>query len=241
MATSLVRIGHAYGNTRHSIDLACAARVDSIEADLWYRDGDIYARHDRRLSPLPLLADRKMRGHPLPPYSIQLIKGYYVRPDINPIKLPELLERTQAGPRLLLDVKGGTDDEYARAFARLLAKQIRGASAIDRVEVCGQLWSVLTHLGSEAPEIDRRFSIETPNQWSEFLQITNRQRKTHDVCIEHRFLTDQRLTLLKNQGASVYTWTVDRRDLAQALIERGVNGIISNNLQLLSSIAGARA
>jgi len=241
VATSLVRIGHAYGNTRHSIDLACAAAVDSIEADLWYRDGAIYARHDRRLSPLPLVVDRKMRGHPLPPYSIQLIKGYYVRPDVNPIKLPELLERTQAGPRLLLDIKGGHDDAYARAFARLLAKQIRGASASDRVEVCGQLWPVLTHVGSEAPEIHRRFSIETPNQWSEFLQMTNRQRRTYDVCIEHRFLTDERLTLLKKQGSSVYTWTVDRRDVAQALVERGVNGIISNSLQLLSSIARARA
>jgi glycerophosphoryl diester phosphodiesterase len=100
---------------------------------------------------------------------------------------------------------------------------------------------VLTQVGSEAPEIHRRFSIETPSQWSEFLQMTNRQRRTYDVCIEHHFLTDERLTLLKEQGSSVYTWTVDRRDVAQALIERGVSGIISNSLQLLSSIAGARA
>ena len=130
MSTPLIRIGHAYGNTRHAIDFAREGGIDSIEADLWYRDGSIYVRHDRRLSPLPLLADRKMRGHPLPPYSIRLIRGYYVRPDINPLKLPELLERTEAGPRLLLDVKGVDDDEYARRFAKLLATQIRGASAV---------------------------------------------------------------------------------------------------------------
>ncbi len=151
MSTSAVSIGHAYGNTRHAIDLARDAGVDSIEADLWYRAGNIYVRHDRRLSPLPLLADRKMPGHPLPPYSIRLIKGYYVRPEINPLELPELLERTKAGPRLLLDLKGVDSDAYARRFAKLLARQIRGASAFDRIEVCGQLWLVLTRLGAEAP------------------------------------------------------------------------------------------
>lgn len=241
MSTPVVRIGHAYGNTRHSIDLARDAGVDSIEADLWYKAGNIYVRHDRRLSPLPLLADRKMRGHPLPPYSIRLIKGYYVRPEINPLKLPELLERTQAGPKLLLDVKGVDDDAYARRFAKLLATQIRAASAVDRIEVCGQLWPVLTHLGAEAPEIHRRFSIERSQQWSAFVQMTKRQGKAHDVCIEHRFLSDEKLTILKKHGASVYTWTVDQPHAAHALIERGVDGIISNNLQLLSSVTATKS
>lgn len=237
MATPIVRIGHAYGNTRRAIDLARDAGVDSIEADLWYRDGSIYVRHDRRLSPLPLLADRQMRGHPLPPYSIRLVRGYYIRPEINPLKLPELLERTGAGPRLLLDVKGVEDDAYARKFAKVLATQIRAVSAVDRIEVCGQLWPVLTHLGSEAPEIHRRFSIERPAQWSKFVPMTRPPGKANDVCIEHRFLTDARLAFLKAHAASVYTWTVDQPDAAHALIERGVDGIISNNLRLLSSLS----
>ena len=55
-----VRIAHAYGNSRAALRRALAADIDMIEVDIWYRGGDVYARHARRLSPLPLLADKRV-------------------------------------------------------------------------------------------------------------------------------------------------------------------------------------
>lgn len=236
MRPPTLRIGHAYGNTRRDIDLARAAGVDSIECDLWYRNENIYVRHDRRLSPLPLLADRKMPGHPLPPYSIPLFKGYYVRPEVNSLKLPELLRRTEGGPRLLLDVKGVGNDTYAERFATALASAIREHDAVSRVDVCGQLWPVLTQLHANAPEMHVRFSIERPDQWSAFVTMTKGEAKAHDVCIQHRFLSEEKLHFLKEHESAIYAWTVDRPSVARELVDRGIDGIISNNLRLLSSL-----
>jgi glycerophosphoryl diester phosphodiesterase len=229
-----VRIAHAYGNTRHAIDLALDAEVDMLEADVWYRRRRIFVHHDRHLAPLPLLADRKMRGHPLPPWSLPLPRRYYVRPDIHILTLEGLLDRTAGRRRLLLDVKGNNDAGYARRFARRLASAIRKAQATNGVEVCGQTWPVLTELRELAPEIAVRFSIERPDQWQEFVLKAKRAGRAPDVCIQHRFLTDDRLRFLKDHGAGIYTWTVDTVPEARALLDRGIDGIISNNLDLLA-------
>jgi len=239
MRPPVLRIGHAYGNTRHAINLANDASVDLIECDLWYRAGSIYIRHDHRLSPLPLLADRKIPGHPLPPYSIPLLNGYYVRPEVNPLRLPELLHLTENGPRLLLDVKGVDDEAYAERFTAALTSDLREYDATARVEVCGQLWPVLTRLRSQAPEVHVRFSIERPDQWSAFVTMTETERRAHDTCIQHRFLREEKLHFLKEHQSSIYAWTVDQPEPARELVERGVDGIISNNLGLLSSLVAS--
>jgi glycerophosphoryl diester phosphodiesterase len=234
-----VRIAHAYGNTRRAIDLALGAGVDMVEADVWYRRRRIFVHHDRPLAPLPLLADRKMRGHPRPPWSLPLLRGYYVRPDVNILTLEGLLDRTAGRRRLLLDVKGNDDADYARRFARRLASAIRKAEAVNAVEVCGQTWPVLTELRQLAPELSVRFSIERPDQWQAFVDMTERDGRPPNVCIQHRFLTDDRLRFLKEHGAGIYAWTVDSVPEARALLGRGVDGIISNNLDLLASLGSA--
>lgn len=234
-----VRIAHAYGNTRHAIDLATGAEVDMLEADLWYRRGRIFIHHARYLAPFPLLADRRMRGHPRPPWSLPLPRNYYVRPDIGILTLEDLLARTAARRRLLLDVKGKDDPDYAQRFSRYLASSIRSADAISWVEVCGQTWPVLMELRRQAPEISVRFSIERPDQWQAFTAMSEREAGAPNVCIQHRFLTDDRLRFLKDHGAGIFAWTVDRQPDAEALLERGVDGIISNNLDLLASLGSA--
>lgn len=236
-----VRIAHAYGNTRHAIDVATNAEVDMLEADLWYRRGRIFIHHDRYLGPLPLLADRKMRGHPRPPWSLPLPRGYYVRPDINILTLWELLTRTNDRRRLLLDVKGKNDPKHADRFAFHLATAIGANDAVAQVEVCGQTWTVLDALREQPPKIALRYSIERPDQWQAYTAMVERDGGAPNVCIQHRFLTDERLQFLKDHGAGIYAWTVDRQSDADVLLKRGVDGIISNNLSLLASLGSDHA
>jgi glycerophosphoryl diester phosphodiesterase len=178
-----------------------------------------------------------MPGHPRPPYSVPLINGYYFRPEINPVRLPELLKSAEDGPKLLLDVKGVDGDAYAKRFAATLTSAIQENDAAGRVEICGQLWPVLTRLRADAPELHLRFSIEREDQWSAFVSMSADDARAHDVCVQHRFLSDEKLRFLKDRQSSVYAWTVDRPEVADRLTERGVDGIISNNLSLLSSLA----
>lgn len=231
-----VRIAHAYGNTRRAIDIALNAEVDMIEADLWYRRGRIFIHHDRYLAPFPLLADHKMPRHPRPPWSLPLPRGYYVRPDVGILTLEALLDRTAGRRRLLLDVKGDEDEEYARGFARRLASDIHGADAVGWVEVCGQTSPILDELRRVAPEIAVRYSIERPDQWESYTAMCDREGRAPNICIKHTFLTDERLRFLKDRGAGIYAWTIDRQPEAEALLDRGVDGIISNNLKLLETL-----
>src|SRR5438093_6913733 len=101
----VLRIAHAYGSSRGALQLALAAPVDIIEADIWYRAGDIWVRHERRLGPLPMLADRGRPSARSGGFVIPLPNRYYLRPDINPMPLGELLETVAGKKRLLLDVK----------------------------------------------------------------------------------------------------------------------------------------
>ena len=42
-----------------------------IEVDMWYRGGDIYIRHERRVRWLPILYDHVMKGHKLGPFALR--------------------------------------------------------------------------------------------------------------------------------------------------------------------------
>ena len=108
-----LRIAHAFGNRRHRIEAAIAADVDYIEADLWYRAGEIWVRHERRLGSLPILYDRKPRGmNRFGPWSLTVFPNHYIRLDIRPLRLVELLEATRGKRRLLLDPEYARNDQY---------------------------------------------------------------------------------------------------------------------------------
>ena len=59
------------------------------------------------------------------------------------------------------------------------------------------------------------------------------------VCIEHRFLNEERALFLDQRGVEVFCWTVDDRVEAQRLVAAGVDGVISNDLDLLAGLRPA--
>src|SRR5437867_3697914 len=162
----VLRIAHAYGSSRDALQLALAAPVDIIEADIWYRAADIWVRHERRLGPLPMLADR---GRPSGRFVIPLPNRYYLRPDINPMPLGELLEAVAGKKRLLLDVKARKGE--VDAFAGAIAQQVAACEAGRWVSVCGHNWPVLHALRKRAPQLEVRYSIEKPYEWERYLRL----------------------------------------------------------------------
>lgn len=236
-----LRIAHAYGNLREELGRALAAPIDMIEADIWFRAGHVWVRHERRLGPLPLLADRRMPGHAVGPYALTVWPSYYVRPDIDPLPLSELLETVGGKCGLLLDVKGSYDEAKDDAFAATVARQACERGGQEQVVVCGQNWSVLNRLRELAPQPEVRYSIEKPAQWEEFLRMVAVDDGVRQVCIERRFMTEEKARFLEENGVDAYIWTVDDPAEAERLVATGVGGIISNNLPLLASLGGSPA
>jgi len=231
-----LRIAHAYGNSRESLQRALDAPIDIIELDIWLSGGRIYVRHDRRLDPLPILVDRRMRGHARAPFSVRLCKGYYIRPDFGVMKLGEVLDSVRGKRRLLLDAKGDYGAQQTSAFAGAIAEEITEYDANDWASVCGQFWPVMDRLREIAPDLEVRYSIERAFQWQKFQRILDEPGLVPGVCIEHRFLNEERARFIKEHGISVYCWTVDDPVEAARLVAGGVDGIISNDLELLAKL-----
>ncbi len=230
-----VRIAHAYGNSRAALRRALDADVDMIEVDVCNRGGDVYAHHSRRLTPLPLLADKKTPGHPLPRPALPVWPGYWVWPHVNPLKLGEVLQIVGGDKRLLLDVKGRYKGGRSAGFAEAIARRVREHQASSWAVVCGQTYPVLNALRHVDNEIEVRYSLKKPYQWESFVRKM-KDRRVRQVCISRHFMDDEKARLLQQNGVNVYVWTIDDPEAARRWAEQGADGIISNDLELLEGL-----
>ena len=230
---NVVRIAHAFGNNRPALRQALAADVDMIEVDMWYRGGDLFIHHERKMRWLPLLVDRQMATHQPGRFAIRF-GDYYVRPDFGTIHLDELLGTVAGRKRLLLDVKGHYQPPHVDGYVETLIQKIRDHKAEPWVAVCGQTYTLLHRLRELAPDIQVRYSIERPYQWERFQLLI--EQGVHQICMSYRFLDDAKARVLQDVGADVYCWTVDDPATAMRLVSEGVDGIISNNLDLLAAL-----
>ena len=234
-----LRIAHAYGNTRARLEVAVASAADMIEADVWYRAGEVWVRHEARMRPFPLLVDKRMRSHSLPPWSLPLGRRWYVRLDVDRLKLDEVLETLAGAKGVLIDVKGSYHGQENQEFASALVRTVREHGAESSVAICGQYWPVLEDVRREAPDLEVRYSVERVFQWEKFIRLVGDDERVRRVCIEHRFLSEERARFLADQGVDVFCWTVDDAEEARRLTAADVDGIISNDLDILAALGEA--
>jgi glycerophosphoryl diester phosphodiesterase len=231
----IVRIAHAYGNTRQKLATALAADCDMIEVDMWYRGGDIRIHHEHKFRWFPVLIDRVMSTHKPGRFALR-IGNYFVRPDIGTLRLEELFRTTAGRKRLLLDVKGHYSARHLNGYVDRLVGLIRKYNAETWVAICGQTYSVLHRVREVAPDLEVRYSIEQPYQWERFLRLL--EHGVRQVCISYRFIDDDKAKLMADNSVDLYCWTVDDWDAARHLVAEGVDGIISNDLKLLAELHG---
>ena len=237
--THTQRIAHGYGNSRRHLAQALEGPVDYIEADVWFQNERVAVRHERRLGPLPILFDERHKGHMghgPGPYGLRLGR-WYVKLQIRTVYLEEVLALARGRRRLLVDVKWSPGGRQS-AFARALAQTVRLAGMADEVTFCGQNWSVLQRLRVIDPGLRVRYSIGVQRQLAAFGHVSQ-DETLQGVCVHQSLLNAQLIDILKRRGLDIWTWTVDDLTQARRLVAMGIDGIISNRLDVLEALSEA--
>lgn len=229
-----LRIAHGYGNHWDLLDKALVGPVDYVEADVWYRGRQLWVRHERRLGLLPLLYDNHSRPRTLIGPGFFSIGRWYIRPDLKPIGLPELLDKARGKRGLLLDLKGRYGRAAELAFVEALARLLAQYGLEGEAYLCGQNWSLLDKLRSLGRQLRVCYSIERPSQWQAFSRRLAAGQRVDGVCLHRTLIVVERTHQLR--GIEVFSWTVNDPQEARRLLALGVTGIISDDLALLGSL-----
>lgn len=212
---AVARIAHRGGNDRQALRLAVDAGVDWLEIDLWYSYGRLIARHEWGFGRLPIVYDN-WRLHILPHW---------------PIDLEEIIRLTEGGPRLFIDLKG-----RHRRLPKAIVSMLRKYGATDRAAVCGQHWPPLDAIAAAEPRIQVFHSFGRPEQLDTYTARLDREPRAAGVSVARWLLTPELIERFHRRDLRVFAWTVNEHELARRLAHWGVDGIISDQLDLLRAL-----
>jgi glycerophosphoryl diester phosphodiesterase len=235
-----VRIAHGFGNSRRRLARALSGPVDLIETDVRFQDGKMVVRHERKLGPLPVLIDEKTSLHIGSEHGWRLLLWrWFIALQRNPLALQEVLAEAKDKRGLLLDLKGRYGDRE-EALAQALAEMLERMGMEEQATICGQNWTLLGHLRAAAPHLKVHYSIDSADQLRAFQAMLERD-PIRRICLNHSLAEEPVIERLRGLGMTIYTWAVDDLPRAHELLEMGVDGIISNSLEMLGLLdAGHR-
>jgi glycerophosphoryl diester phosphodiesterase len=210
-------VAHRFGHELSTLRAAERAGVDIVEADVWRFRGQLEVRHSKTLGPAPILWDR---------WSIE-------RSRAPRFQLEDLLRGLDPHTSLMIDVKG-RDPQAAEHIINTLDLLLPGRPIL----VCSQNWSQLDRF-REFQQAMRVHSIG--NHWQ--LRRAWRQLGNDDhaaVSIQGRLLNAQVVRALKGSVPFVMTWPVNSAQRLEQVLDWGVDGFTSDNLELMTGFIRRR-
>jgi glycerophosphoryl diester phosphodiesterase len=204
-------IAHRAGNDLARLRQAEELGIEHVEADLRLWRGRVEVRHLKTLGPIPVLWDRWRVANPFAPR----------------LALASLLRAVGLTTELLLDLKG-RDLE----LARLVLSELPPGR---RVTVCARDWRLLEPFAEHA-DIRALHSVGTARQLRRLLSRAGGAR-LEGVSIHERLLDASAVAELRRHASLVLTWPVNTLQRAQELVALGVDGLISDDLALATSLA----
>ena len=221
-------------NTVHAFDQAVERGYSYLETDVHAsRDGVLFAFHDDRLD---RVTDRTGRIAELTAAEIR--DARIAGTDAIPT-LPELLERY---PRQRFNI-----DAKAPAAVDLLIGAIEAHGAHDRVHASSFSTDSLHRLRRAfGPRVPTSTSMRGIG-WTRFVPALPRWVMPGGVSFqmpitypvlgrETTVLTDRLIEHVHRAGRQVHVWTVDDAPTMDALIDRGVDGIITDRIDTLKEV-----
>lgn len=216
-AAEPLTVAHRAGNSILTLQRACAAGVDLVEADVRYRAGRLEVRHLKTMGPVPLLWDR-----------------WALTPSWTPqFLLQDLLSATPGDCELMLDVKGGGEH-----FPREIVRVVRELMPNREYSVCSQFWGLLSAF-HEDPHARIIHSIGSSAMLRDVLPRLEGHR-SDAVSIHRKLLSPPVVEDLFRRVSLIMTWPVNRESDLRRLQSWGVNGFISDRLELLQMLIAER-
>jgi glycerophosphoryl diester phosphodiesterase len=232
-----IRVAHAHGNRRSRIERAIEASVDYVETDLRFDRGRVWARHELRLLNLPLLYNVGTRGiHRQGPWATSLGR-LFLRLDIAPLPLAEIIARASGEVGLMLDFKADRyNDRGARRFVERVFSELEYANYRGQVACCGN-WRLLNFVHDHRPDVEVIYSIDRVADWNAVAPRLGPDGDVAAITIHKHVLDDERGAILRERGVRAYCWDVDDETEVHQAVARGACGIISGNLDMLADLA----
>lgn len=211
-------VAHRAGNQIATLRAAEAAGVDLIEVDVWWYRGRLEVRHLKTMGPIPLLWDRW-----------KLASAWAPR-----MTLDELLEAPSPTTELMFDLKGHAP-ELAPGVIEAVRRLIPGRP----YTVSSPSWDVLEAFHGEA----HARVIYSVGRRAMLRKVSSRlaRHEHRAVTVHRRLLSPARVASLREMAPTVMSWPINTPESLHEVLAWGVNGIVSDNIELLGWLVRERA
>ena len=229
------------GNSRQSIEKALELGVDRVEIDVQRAGGDqIVLVHNEAV----MIDGKRHRVRNLGVDALRnALDGL--------LTLDEAIELTRGRSRLLVDMK-------SPGYEELVAAAVNTAGISDQTIVSSTYAWSLRRVKRYAPGVQIGLStghISTVMHQNKLISITSgvlaavtpvpfittaRVIRADHLMLNYRICTPRFITAAHRSGLLVYAWTVNNPKPIRRMIERGVDGVISNRPDLVQEALGLR-
>jgi glycerophosphoryl diester phosphodiesterase len=189
-------------------------------------DGELVLAHD------PQVKDVHGRQYVIAEHSSDVLQGLDLGAGEGVPLLSELVAMVSGRGAIMADMKteGGDVEERVVEALRglpLEAKLVPGAAAESRARFLECDPTLPLSLSLNYLEIG---AISRPD-WLDWVVL----QRVQAVTWQFPFITQQRVEALQSKKIQVFAWTVDSAETMHALLALGVDGIISNRVDMLTS------
>ena len=218
---TVLAIAHRAGNDLATLRAAVELGVDVLEADVHVRAGRLEVRHSKHLRPLPVLWDRGAAGLELS------------RTSVPQLELDALLRALDGTTSVMLDLKG------PGGVGTRVAQAVHAAAPTAPLLVCSRWWPGLDPFAA-LPEVR---PVLTARNALELRRLPRRLaggRRPYGVSVHRSLLSPAVVAALRERVEVVMTWGVNDLGTLADVVDVGVNGVISDDLDVLRRVLARR-
>ena len=209
-------VAHRAGNDLAQLRAAEALGIDLVEADIRLSRGRLEVRHLKTLGPMPVLWDRWRLANPFAPR----------------LELHELLAAVGPRTELMLDLKGSSP-----RLAEGVLSALRPLLDRRRLIVCARGWALL-ELFEGLPGVRTVYSAGNARQLRALL-LRGHGRRLQGVSVHERLLNPAIVAEILSVADLVMTWPANAAGRARELAAMGVDGLITDRLDLAHEVGRA--